>query len=554
MMEEGNNFERAIRLVQGTYLPHPGGELLMCFLNESVDNDRAARYLLRVCETSENETAGLSAVLSRWKRLVATFIQIQPRSQIHDKKLINRIRARDAVCFLTGRKDSQLDPLIVTTIFPSITRDIDDNLREIFVAFFSPAYEEWLGSHLDSAESQELSHSNLWLVRSSAAQAFSLGFFQVRIDGNTADISPTLISAPKCPRIVQEAADRRIKFPGNVATTTAYPDPIALDILARLAEPIRWVCLGGLFSPSNATTQPPTSYSTSKAFLWLSFIQAVCGNCLLALWLVFPTAIRIMVYRALASMGARIYGRSNSFKVQRLPLGMYLKTSPNMWNTSLSNEYETLDLLRRRTDVPVPKPLDIVSDDKDTYLVVSRLPGQLVGYRIDFLSDEKLCNLVRDLQYCLKTMRNLQRDPGVQGTISNTTGQAIYDGRIIAAVEYDESRGEFIGPFSTEDEFNKILRSPHIPDVMHRSGHQIVFTHGDINMRNILVDKNGRLSGIVDWETAGWYPDYWEYTKAYYITKLKWRWLRDVIDATFRDLGDFSDDLDVERKLWWYCW
>ncbi|KAI0139091.1 kinase-like protein [Hypoxylon sp. NC0597] len=481
-------------------------------------------------------------------------IQTQPQFQIHDKELISDIRARDVVCFLTGRKGSWLDPLIVTTIFPSITGNIDDNLREIFTAFFSPAYENWLESHLVDTGSQQLSQSNVWLVRSSAAHAFSTGFFQVRIDGDTVDIGPTSITAPECPRIVREATDRRIKLPRKASETTIYPDPIALDILARLAEPIRWVCLDGIFLPSTSTTQTPTLNSLPKTSSLLSSIQIACGSGLLTLWRIIPPVFRIMVYRGLASMGERIYGRSNSFKVQRLPFGMYLKTSPNMWNTSLSNEYETLDLLRRRTDVPVPKPLEIVSDANDTYLVASRLPGQLVGYRIDFLSDQKLHDLVRDLQNCLKTMRSLQRDLHLQDTISNTTGKAIYDGRIIAAVEYDESRGDFIGPFSTEDEFNQILRSPHIPDVVHRSGHKIVFTHGDINMRNILVDKNGRLSGIVDWETAGWYPDYWEYTKARYVTKLKWCWLRDVIDATFRDLGDFSDDLDVERKLWWYCW
>lgn len=43
--------------------------------------------------------------------------------------------------------------------------------------------------------------------------------------------------------------------------------------------------------------------------------------------------------------------------------------------------------------------------------------------------------------------------------------------------------------------------------------HKIVFTHADINMRNVLVNENGRISGIVDWECAGWFPEYWEYTK-----------------------------------------
>lgn len=38
-----------------------------------------------------------------------------------------------------------------------------------------------------------------------------------------------------------------------------------------------------------------------------------------------------------------------------------------------------------------------------------------------------------------------------------------------------------------------------------------VFTHGHLTPRNIMVDSVGRITGIVDCENAGWYPDYWEY-------------------------------------------
>ena len=39
------------------------------------------------------------------------------------------------------------------------------------------------------------------------------------------------------------------------------------------------------------------------------------------------------------------------------------------------------------------------------------------------------------------------------------------------------------------------------------------FTHGDLGSLNILV-KGDQIVGIVDWETAGWLPLYWEYTTA----------------------------------------
>jgi len=40
-------------------------------------------------------------------------------------------------------------------------------------------------------------------------------------------------------------------------------------------------------------------------------------------------------------------------------------------------------------------------------------------------------------------------------------------------------------------------------------------THGDLSFRNIIV-QGEKLTGIVDWETAGWYPDYWEYASTFY--------------------------------------
>jgi hypothetical protein len=65
--------------------------------------------------------------------------------------------------------------------------------------------------------------------------------------------------------------------------------------------------------------------------------------------------------------------------------------------------------------------------------------------------------------------------------------------------------------------------------------HEAKFTHGDLHMRNVMVEKvfqnsssgnaelneweseqyhEYRVRGIVDWESAGWYPAYWEYTSA----------------------------------------
>lgn len=46
-----------------------------------------------------------------------------------------------------------------------------------------------------------------------------------------------------------------------------------------------------------------------------------------------------------------------------------------------------------------------------------------------------------------------------------------------------------------------------------RTDHRVVFTHGDLAPRNIMVSEEGKVTGVIDWEDAGWYPAYWEYVK-----------------------------------------
>ena len=48
----------------------------------------------------------------------------------------------------------------------------------------------------------------------------------------------------------------------------------------------------------------------------------------------------------------------------------------------------------------------------------------------------------------------------------------------------------------------------------HRQHYTTKFTHGDFASRNIMVKRDGTITAIIDWDSAGWFPEYWEYTKA----------------------------------------
>ncbi|RBR03966.1 hypothetical protein FVER53590_29578 [Fusarium verticillioides] len=264
-----------------------------------------------------------------------------------------------------------------------------------------------------------------------------------------------------------------------------------------------------------------------------------------------PVLLRIGINQSLKSLGVRTYGPSSSLKVQQLPFGMYLKTMHRDDYQTLVNEFGALKLVRSQNKVPVPRPLDLVSDSDASYLLTTTTPGQRLGSYIDTLGDDDLDIFRHDMQKYMAQLRLVSRQGEQKHAISNAVGGPCYDYRTVACQDYDEERGDFFGPFTDEEEFNDTLRTPALPDAFHSTGHDIVFTHSDINMRNVLI-HNGRISGIVDWENSGWFPDYWEYTKAHYVTKLNMRWLA-VVDRIFESLGNFKLELAIERRLWDYC-
>ncbi|KAI9892615.1 MAG: hypothetical protein M1814_001308 [Vezdaea aestivalis] len=92
-----------------------------------------------------------------------------------------------------------------------------------------------------------------------------------------------------------------------------------------------------------------------------------------------------------------------------------------------------------------------------------------------------------------------------------------------------------------------IGQSLRYPDDPGHRGHEIIFTHADLNPRNILVNEversDGssawRISGTDDWEAAEYFSDYWDYTKARFE---QFRWTKRY--------NDYSKEYDVEMRAW----
>lgn len=164
------------------------------------------------------------------------------------------------------------------------------------------------------------------------------------------------------------------------------------------------------------------------------------------------------------------------------------------------------------------------------------------------MSDSDLDGIASELTTCISELRGIPRlATSTPTTICNTLGEACRDPRV---------QGEMpVGPFADEAAFSQVIRFSDEPS---RRGHSVLFTHGDLNPRNILVGPVRRpdgslrwgVTGIVDWMGAGYFPEYWDYTKALYE---RFRWPKrynDLVKRAFAPFGDYSRELDVEIRSW----
>lgn len=301
--------------------------------------------------------------------------------------------------------------------------------------------------------------------------------------------------------------------------------------------------------PAPKAASVPSFLAT--AVLPLKSILRLISNPLFAAWVTAPDRVRAATYSLLKRVGRWVYGRQFEARVQRLPFGLYLKEHSSV--RAGNNEFNALRLAHKYTTTsPAPTAIDMVllpASDK-CYVLSTRLPGLPLSRCVYALSDQDLNHVATQLKDYLAQLRSIPGPANTEAPISNTAGEAIMDTRI--------KEGTPVGPFADEASFSQLLGFPDDPA---RRGHKVVFTHADMNPRNIMVDRSVRpdstlgwsLSGIVDRESAGYYPEYWEYTKALWEVRPTFERPHAMMHEVFRALGDYSAELDVEsrsRELW----
>lgn len=193
------------------------------------------------------------------------------------------------------------------------------------------------------------------------------------------------------------------------------------------------------------------------------------------------------------------------------------------------SEASTMLFISRHTSIPVPKVLCAFTHSGLTYIVMERIQGDIIGNGWVKRNKESKAKLLSQLGSLVREMHELQPPQGMG--VASVDGGSLFDCRVPGG-------SLRFGPFSTVQDFHRHLRrgmefdsrlDPQIQNLIKQQNNSwpLVFTHGDLSSLNILA-RGDDIVGIIDWETAGWYPSYWEYTSAHQVNPQNSFWVNEI--------------------------
>lgn len=206
-------------------------------------------------------------------------------------------------------------------------------------------------------------------------------------------------------------------------------------------------------------------------------------------------------------------GRSWLFRFEE---GVLMKQSYD----TRSSECAAMQYVRQHApSVPVPEVYESDFDDPRVgRIFMEEISGdtlEKVWPSLDTTQKELAC---RDIWDMIMTMRQLPRPhdiPAEECLYTTVDGSPLYPqggltGNEVAPLRKDQhDTDDALRAFILKRYRENWGPEPNMEEDFPRS-ETAVFTHGDIHPRNIMAGADGRVTSLLDFENAGFLPDYWE--------------------------------------------
>ncbi|KAJ5609518.1 hypothetical protein N7528_010085 [Penicillium herquei] len=156
------------------------------------------------------------------------------------------------------------------------------------------------------------------------------------------------------------------------------------------------------------------------------------------------------------------------------------------------SEASTMRFISERTSIPVPRVISAFTHGGETYILMERIKGDMIGSMI-------------------QEMREISVPEGTE--IASSDGGSMFDCRLPGGTLR-------FGPFDSIQDFHRVYQTAWrimAFEIYSRRPEQL----------NILI-RGDDIVGIIDWETSGWYPSYWEYTTACQVNPQNSFWIHEI--------------------------
>lgn len=200
--------------------------------------------------------------------------------------------------------------------------------------------------------------------------------------------------------------------------------------------------------------------------------------------------------------------------VYRGPASRVVRTAPGVLikysGHELSEEVRCAEFALRHTSIPIPRVIHYPQHARVWYICMEEAPGISLDKTINSMSTLQLDEIASQLKDVLTQLQSVNSKS--LGSVTGGPYRNQFFPEQVAPTHAFSNVGEFLDAyrdilmlFCTEV-FTEALLS-RFP----RSS-SIAFSHCDLLPRNIIV-SGSTITAIVDWRTAGFYPDYWEYCR-----------------------------------------
>ncbi|KAI8623547.1 kinase-like domain-containing protein [Xylariaceae sp. FL1651] len=223
----------------------------------------------------------------------------------------------------------------------------------------------------------------------------------------------------------------------------------------------------------------------------------------------------------------------SSYSLDRLiiPIGQHFVVKLGTGIRTL--EGENMLFVRNHSNVRVPTVYAIYKHGDVTVIIMEQIQGKPLS-SVNPVEDQSISEKLR------KQVNELRKipPPGYYGSLGRRPyNSVLFGSRLGPFVHLNDFHDSFLHVWDqglvvgdpSGDARSSVQRR--FRELAERHG-KPVFTHGDLAPRNILYLPDGSLC-IIDWETAAWYPLYWEYLES----------------CRFNDHVDFLEKFSEEREL-----